>query len=120
MASCIVVSRSCVPQLLLSALITTRVAATLAYVTPSLILLLKLPVQKGTLSARIAAQVVSKLVGASDFLLLASWYPVPNWLSDTPWNVPTTSLVGSFTMGQAERTKPDETAGRLYASGTGR
>jgi len=67
LASCIVVSRSCVPQLLLSALITTRVAATLVYVTPSLILLLKLPVQKGTPSAGIAAKVVvSKLVGASD------------------------------------------------------
>ena len=63
------VSRSCVPLLLLSALITTRVAAALGYATPSLILLLKLPVQKGTPSAGIAAQVVvSKLVGASDSL----------------------------------------------------
>ena len=62
-------SRSCVPLLLLSVLITTRAAVTLAYATPSLILPLKLPVQKGTLSAGIATQaVVSKLVGSSDSL----------------------------------------------------
>jgi len=53
----------------LSALINSRAAVTLVYATPSLILLLKLPVQKGTLSAGIAAQVVvSKLAGASDSL----------------------------------------------------
>ena len=61
----------------LSSLINIKAAVTLAYATPSLILLLKLPVQKGTPSAGIAAQVVvSKLVCASDSLV--SWYSVPN------------------------------------------
>jgi len=66
------------PLLLLSALITTRVAATLAYATPLLILLLKFPVQKGTPSAGIAAQVVISSWSVRLIFLLASWYPVPN------------------------------------------
>ena len=71
------------PLPLLSALITTRVATSLAYATPSLLLLLKIPVQKGTLSAGIAAQVVvSKLVGAFDSLTCLL-VPSPNWLTDT-------------------------------------
>jgi len=72
------VSRSCAALPLLSALITTSVAAALAYATPSLILLLKLPVQKGTPSGGIAAQVLARSWSVRLILLLASWYPVPN------------------------------------------
>jgi len=114
------VSRSCVPLLLLSVLIITRVAATLVYVTPLLIFLLKLPVQKGTPSGGIAAQVLTPSWSVRLILLLTFWDPVPNWLTDTPWNVPTTSLVDSFTMGQAERTERDEAVGCLRVSETGR